>query len=495
MDVIWEPLDLQDLSKYEINKLGKVRNKRTRRVLSSKDNISYTFDNDSGSKSTINNDSRSKSVIKVDVLMMLTFVGPSPGPQYIIKHIDNNLANNSLDNLQYENIIDFRKSEANIKTFREPDEEWKSCEAVEFPYYLVSSFGRVYTCITGKIMSSYVDDEAYERLKMVSTDGHQKHMSIHRLVCRVFHGAPPNNEDYTVDHIDRNRLNNKSENLKWATYAEQAVNKEYSENKQRYIFKIQKNGAIIAKFPEDKALELIKSNNAFLFTKGVFFDGFYWIAKERWDLPNEEWRDIIFEGRSVKISNMGRFEFENGRKTNGTLNYSGYRSVGVNYKRKSLHRLVIEGFYGEIPDGLVVNHIDGNKSNNKLENLEVVTPSENSYHTYMTGTDCGKKVKQLTPDGKVVHIYASIKEASRITGMSSSNISLASTFNRMGGKFYWKFVQPDDLEQNVTIVSDKVKIPIANTGPKVKLNIINKPTEVTIITKPKVKLNIINKPQ
>lgn len=45
-----------------------------------------------------------------------------------------------------------------------------------------------------------------------------------------------------------------------------------------------------------------------------------------------------------------------------------------------LHRLVWWYFYGEIPEGKQINHIDGNKQNNKIENLELVTPSENIQH-------------------------------------------------------------------------------------------------------------------
>ena len=46
------------------------------------------------------------------------------------------------------------------------------------------------------------------------------------------------------------------------------------------------------------------------------------------------------------------------------------------------HRLVYYHFYGPIPPGLVVNHIDGNPWNNRPENLEAITQSENLSHPY-----------------------------------------------------------------------------------------------------------------
>jgi hypothetical protein len=69
-----------------------------------------------------------------------------------------------------------------------------------------------------------------------------------------------------------------------------------------------------------------------------------------------------------------------------------------NNKRHSLvvHRIVWQAFHGKIENGLQINHIDGNKKNNRLENLELVTAQENSIHAVKTGlrktVNTGKKV-------------------------------------------------------------------------------------------------------
>jgi hypothetical protein len=47
-----------------------------------------------------------------------------------------------------------------------------------------------------------------------------------------------------------------------------------------------------------------------------------------------------------------------------------------------IHRLVWEAFHGRIPNGMDINHRDGNKSNNRLDNLELVTRSENMLHMF-----------------------------------------------------------------------------------------------------------------
>ena len=84
------------------------------------------------------------------------------------------------------------------------------------------------------------------------------------------------------------------------------------------------------------------------------------------------------------------------------LTLHGYYQVSVrdkpcNSKPARIHRLVTEAFFGKCPDGYVVNHKDGNKKNNNIDNLEYVTPSENNQHALDTGlrhpADASKYIK------------------------------------------------------------------------------------------------------
>lgn len=65
-------------------------------------------------------------------------------------------------------------------------------------------------------------------------------------------------------------------------------------------------------------------------------------------------------------------------KTVGSYNAGGYRQVGFRGKRYLVHRLIWIYHTGEIPKGLMLDHKDGVRDNNVIENLRLSTPSENS---------------------------------------------------------------------------------------------------------------------
>jgi len=110
---------------------------------------------------------------------------------------------------------------------------------------------------------------------------------------------------------------------------------------------------------------------------------------ERW-LPMvdyEGWYDISDHGR-VKRVRIGNNTFI-GRILKPRPQKAGYLTIVVhkNSVRATylIHRLVAAAFIGPCPDGKQVNHIDGDKTNNRRENLEYVTSSENALHACKIG--------------------------------------------------------------------------------------------------------------
>ena len=134
------------------------------------------------------------------------------------------------------------------------------------------------------------------------------------------------------------------------------------------------------------------------------------------DFPNYE---VSSNGR-VRNKKTGRCLKFNDRKGYNSVHLSKNNSV----KAKSVHRLVADSFYDGDHSGLVVNHIDGNKKNNFVGNLEWCTESYNAIHAYRTGL-------RVPPSGNPIKIriketrecFDSITDCSRHIHGSKSHVA------------------------------------------------------------------------
>lgn len=133
-----------------------------------------------------------------------------------------------------------------------------------------------------------------------------------------------------------------------------------------------------------------------------------------------------------EVSNLGRvcsFKGRYPRILKPVKSSSGYLQVIMYTDRKrvtkTIHRLVAEAFLPNLDNKPQINHIDENKGNNVVENLEWVTCRGNCNHGTRNKrvTEArSKAVVQYTPDGVFMALYPSIKEAERVTGIAKSNI-------------------------------------------------------------------------
>ena len=98
---------------------------------------------------------------------------------------------------------------------------------------------------------------------------------------------------------------------------------------------------------------------------------------------------------------------------------TGYWSVGLCGRPYVLHRVIYMYHHGDIDDGLVIDHIDRNKDNNKIGNLRCVTTQVNNFNVDRNGVrrlPSGRFQARIKTDGKLESIgtYDSFDEARRV---------------------------------------------------------------------------------
>ena len=146
----------------------------------------------------------------------------------------------------------------------------------------------------------------------------------------------------------------------------------------------------------------------------------------------EVWKDIPGYEGIYQASTYGRIRSTEGKTTytkrHGTRHWQSRVLKGrgdrpVTGKRVSLWkdgtpkewlvaRLVALTFLGEPPEGYTVNHIDGNRLNNNIENLEWLTRGDNIRHGFITGLyKCQKEI--TIDDGEMMHTFRSYAECDR----------------------------------------------------------------------------------
>ena len=210
--------------------------------------------------------------------------------------------------------------------------------------YLVYSDGRLFSKKTNRFLNGKIDNMGYltyalaigDKMRFDGKKKLSKMVYAHRLVAQLFLDNP-NNYPY-VHHRDENKLNNNVENLEWVS----AKMNTYYHNQQ-----------VIDK----------RTYKPKYYTK---------------DLEGEEWM-IIPEQPNYSVSSLGRFR---NNRTNRLLkidNNQRYSRISfADKKHYYVHRLVYCVFHNDYDlEGYVIDHIDADPRNNKLNNLQKITQSEN----------------------------------------------------------------------------------------------------------------------
>ena len=148
------------------------------------------------------------------------------------------------------------------------------------------------------------------------------------------------------------------------------------------------------------------------------------------------WKPVVGYEGFYEVSDQGEVRrILNGKTRNLKLwqsanYYTVCLSKNCQRKTKAVHRLVADAFLDKPDNAEEVNHKDGNKLNNRVENLEWVTQKENMIHSIevLGNNPFGKppkKVKCIDPNtGEVIAEYRSLLEAGKAMGNASARASI-----------------------------------------------------------------------
>lgn len=168
-------------------------------------------------------------------------------------------------------------------------------------------------------------------------------------------------------------------------------------------------------------------------------------------------RSYIYDGQVThyQISEDGvLYNTKTKKYPKGYITLTGYRVYNFHFNgvKKLLfaHRMVAETYIpNNDPKKNCVNHIDGNKLNNNVRNLEWVTRAENNQHAVRTGlNNRSKKVYCYDKNKNLVCVYESLNSAAQLSGFSVNAIAdcALSKKKALTCGYYWNYVDDNSFE-------------------------------------------------
>lgn len=171
----------------------------------------------------------------------------------------------------------------------------------------------------------------------------------------------------------------------------------------------------------------------------------------------EIWRDIPGYEGLYQASNKGRVRNVRkaagctvNRELVGRINKQGYRYATLSkhgsQKSEKIHRLVALAFLGPRPDGLQINHKNGIKTDNRVENVEYCTPRQNMIHSIQVlkrKSPCGEASSQARlKTAEVIEIKRLLAAGVRIAAIARQFHVCPTTIGFIAHGATWKDVHP-----------------------------------------------------
>nr|QBK85909.1 MAG: HNH endonuclease [Marseillevirus LCMAC101] len=337
--------------------------------------------------------------------------------------------------------------------------------------YLIHSDGRVYSKYVKRFLSLRKCNGYYNyRLNQENVGGKRTiNITGHILVARAYLPNPNNLPE--VNHKDGNGFNNRVDNLEWISRSDNinhSIKTGIRKQSPKIVLQCNKKNKILKSFHSaQEASASVGCDSQSIRNScrnGKFCKGYLWKyeAKKSEDGPseNEIWK-TIHSIRSHEISTFGRIRnIKRGSFQSTSVNKGGYCRTNINCKSYYVHILVVRTFIGAPPEceRPIVNHKNGDKRDNRLENLEWCNSKESIQHAYDTGLISSlRPIVQYNTSGKTIAEYPSIAKAVKKIGTSHSAIRNACAKVNgydMAAGFVWRY-KDEPFESIKSLTSQK----------------------------------------
>jgi hypothetical protein len=351
-------------------------------------------------------------------------------------------------------------------------EEWKILE--HYSNYQISNLGRVKHIKRNMLLKGTLNGDGYTQVSLVPNENEKglkkKPLRLHRLVAILFCSNDNPETKNIVNHLNANKIDNRSVNLEWTTNLEntrhasnnnllKATNQRAVERICLKTDEIKKYESITEAFLDNK--DILKYDTYIINVcsgKQKTTGGYKWKYISEFEDETEPENAKEIEGyENYMVTNTGSIYSKVSKKfLNPSLNGSGYFIIDLcandydekkkdyEYTRKRtakrkkfrVHYLVAKHFLVNDDFDLKtqVNHKDKNRQNNNYLNLEWVSAKENLQHAH------NKPVIKYDENYNILETYESILQASKANEINASTLSSSIRRQTLSSGFYFKLL-------------------------------------------------------